>query len=358
MKMSVLKKMFLYVVWGLIPGFFIPGLTAQKLKISAEIVQGPRVRIMLEDFPGSQVQDLMLFRSTHPLTEDTLDPVRYPITRYQLSSEDLVSGFMDVSVAHNVTYFYLLAPAVLGSNGNRMSKTVSLSIPDAALPDLSDPRILIDKIHYLLEVWEGDSAVKIYPIILGRDPMTRKLHQDFQTTPEGIYRIINRKRVSTFRHAFDIDYPNAIDRFRYAFLRGQGQVPEGKAIGGEIQVHGQLRNWALERNWTWGCIALRNQDIDELFDRAEIRIGTPVFIVGEQISREDLAALGTFRSAEDIMRLQTGLKRLGFYSGSVDGKMGPQTRYAICRYQIDKGFPVTCDLDARTWGSLSGEIVR
>ena len=50
-----------------------------------------------------------------------------------------------------------------------------------------------------------------------------------------------------------------------------------------------------------------------------------------------------------------GSLTLGFYRGSVDGKMGPQTQNALGRYQIDKGFFVTCDLDARTWESLSNE---
>ncbi len=355
--MCVLKKIFLCIGWILILGFFISGRASQELQISAEILQGPCVRIKLKDFPGSHPQGLILIRSTHPLSKDTLDPVRYPITRYRLSSEDLSSGFVDAAVAHNVTYTYLLAPAVLGSNGSWISEAVSLSIPDVALPALYEPSILIDKTHYLLEVWDLGALQKKYPIILGRDPVIRKLHQDFQTTPEGIYRITNRKRVSTFRHALDIDYPNAVDRLRYAFLRAQGRVPEGKAIGGEIQIHGQLRSWALERNWTWGCIALRNQDIDELFDRNEIRVGTQVFIVGEQITRFDLEALRTFRSVEDLKRLQASLKGLSFYSGPVDGKMGPQTRYALGRYQIDMGFPVTCDLDARTMIGLAGSAL-
>ncbi len=302
--------------------------------------------------PGASADgEVRLFRSTRPIGAADLNPIRYPVTTRVIPSEEPSFRFIDDMVAQNVTYHYL-ASVDGGNDGEMFSNVFSLTLPGLDLPALKEPEILIDKIHYVLEVWEGGRPVKKYPVILGRDPVGRKLHQDFATTPEGIYRITNRKRNSVFHRALDIDYPNAVDRIRYEFLRSKGRVPSGKGIGGEIQVHGQLRDWALERNWTWGCIALRNEDIEELFDRPGIGVGTPVFIVGVEVSREDLSVMIQDRTAADIERLQKRLKQGGHYQGSVDGILGRRTRIALGRFQLAAGHPVTCDLDARTLRNL------
>ena len=232
---------------------------------------------------------MKLYRSTHPISPDKLDPVRYPIMTIELTSQDVSTGFLDRSTAQNVTYYYMAA-LVSKNTETIYSNIIAVATDKGELPQLTQPEIWVDKTHYFLEIRDQGKLAKRYPIILGRDPLKRKLHQDFATTPEGVYRVTNRKLRSTFRHAFDIDYPNSTDRIRYDLLKSAGKVPAGKSIGGEIQIHGQLRNWRLERNWTWGCIALRNEDIDELFEHKEIKVGTPVYILGEQLTREDLSA--------------------------------------------------------------------
>ncbi|MGB2908306.1 MAG: L,D-transpeptidase family protein [Candidatus Aminicenantaceae bacterium] len=329
----------------------LPSLIAQVIKISGEVGDDQQAKISfhLSDEPVGG--ELTLFRSTRPISPDDLNAVRYPISAFRISDSELASGFIDFHAAHNITYHYV-ASMDRGDDGTKFSNVISVSLSDVLLPALLKPEILIDKIHYMLEVWDGGEVVKRFPVILGRDPIVRKLNQDFQTTPEGIYLITNLKRNSTFHRAFDIDYPSRIDRIRYDFLRSQGRIPPGKSIGGEIQFHGQLRNRALERNWTWGCIALRNADIEELFDHPDIHVGTPVFIVGTEITREDLISLRKDRSVAEISSIQTRLRELGLYPGEMDGILGRQTRIALGKFQLDKGFPVTCDLDERTTGSL------
>jgi peptidoglycan hydrolase-like protein with peptidoglycan-binding domain len=46
------------------------------------------------------------------------------------------------------------------------------------------------------------------------------------------------------------------------------------------------------------------------------------------------------------------MRDLGFYEGRIDGILGPQTRVALGKFQLQKGFPVTCDLDQRTVEAL------
>jgi hypothetical protein len=331
----------------------LAGLNAQQFQISAEVDVGGHIKISVRMPDEDREGAVRLFRSTRAITPNDLNAVRYPITTIQLASSDLSSGFVDACVAHNVTYYYV-ASLGDGEDGIGFSDVVSISVGDVPLPPLRDPEILIDKVNYILEVRDGREVVKRFPLILGRDPVSRKLHQDFRTTPEGGYRITYLKRNSTFHRALDIDYPNRLDRIRYDFLRSQGRVPQGKSIGGEIQVHGQLRNWALERNWTWGCIALRNGDIEEIFDHPDIDVGTRVFIVGTDITREDIVYIRRDWTAEEIRGFQTRLRDQGHYSGQLDGIMGRQTRSALGRFQIHEGYPVTCDLDKRTVEGLTG----
>ena len=326
---------------------------AESFRISGSVLNGRLIKISFSAGAGEDGDRIRLYRSTRPLDPEDLDEVRFPITSLLPSPRDVSAGFSDTSAAHNATYHYLAARSADGRI--EYSNVISLTTADTPLPSLDNPEILIDKLHYTLEVRDGRDLKKSYPVILGRDPVTRKLHQDFRTTPEGIYRIYNLKRHSTFHRALDVDYPNPVDRARYELLRSRDLVPRGKGIGGEIQIHGQLRSWALERNWTWGCIALRNSDIEELFDHPDLGVGTPVLIVGEEIGREDIAVMRRSRAPGEALRLQSALKSRGFYSGNVDGILGRQTRIALGRFQIERGFPVTCAPDKRTAEALLGK---
>jgi murein L,D-transpeptidase YafK len=182
-----------------------------------------------------------------------------------------------------VTYYYCAYIEIDSSRAVR-SNIESITIPSKPLPKLTRPSIFIDKVHYFLEIRDNDDQVKRYPVALGQDPFKRKLHQDNATTPEGRYKIINLQPNATFYKAYDINYPNSTDRSRYNSAKRDGLVPSGRAIGGEIQIHGL----GIGSNWTWGCVAMRNDDIDELFANKRIRSGVRITIVGYEITRDDL----------------------------------------------------------------------
>ncbi len=72
-----------------------------------------------------------------------------------------------------------------------------------------------------------------------------------------------------------LDYPNAEDRTRFRRLKRAGQMPRDQEIGSLIEIHGQ---GGRSRDWTKGCVALENADMDELAPR--VHVGTAVTIVG------------------------------------------------------------------------------
>jgi hypothetical protein len=215
---------------------------------------------------------------------------------------------------------------------------------DSGFGRLEHPGLLVDKVNRTLAVLDADSVVKTYPVDLGRDPVTRKLHQDNATTPEGVYRITSLRPSSTFHKAYDLSYPNEVDRQRYRLLCPRGRP----GIGGEIQIHGN----GCGTDWTYGCIALRNEDIDELFEHPEIGVNTKVVIVGKELTREDIMAIERPRTRAEVQEIQRLLGRAGFGVRGEAGVLGPRTRSALGRFQKAHRLPVTCDLDTRTLAAL------
>lgn len=219
-----------------------------------------------------------------------LDPSGDPLVAFPLPPGELSGRLEDSLVAHGRAYSYYVRAR--GRDGRPIPGPVARArVPERALaPGACDPgcHLFVDKRHYVLEVNRGETCLKRYPIGLGADPVKRKLHQDNRTTPEGSYRVAYLKPRSQFHKAYGIDYPNAEDRRRYARAREAGTLPADRPdIGGAVQIHGG----GSTTNWTWGCMALENGDIDELFAQEGIRAGTAIFIAGSEVQAQDLRRL-------------------------------------------------------------------
>jgi murein L,D-transpeptidase YafK len=135
-------------------------------------------------------------------------------------------------------------------------------------------RVVIEKSTRTLKLLAGDEIYRTYFVALGGAPEGAKVQEGDLRTPEGVYSIVARQPRSTFYRGLLISYPNADDIARAEAL--------GVDPGGEIMIHG-LRNgyeWMGERHrrqdWTEGCIAVTNQEIDEIWQLVDI--GTPVEI--------------------------------------------------------------------------------
>jgi murein L,D-transpeptidase YafK len=116
-----------------------------------------------------------------------------------------------------------------------------------------------------------------YTVDLGSNVLDRKVAAGDQATPEGRYRIVRRldDGESRYYKALLLDYPNEADRQRLEEHRENGEVSASARSGGLIEIHGE---GGRGTNWTDGCVALANGDMDEIFRRA--KVGTPVTIVG------------------------------------------------------------------------------
>ncbi len=137
--------------------------------------------------------------------------------------------------------------------------------------------LVVDKMNRLLHVYAGARLIGEFEIELGSNGLERKLHSGDRATPEGRYRVTDRRGPgrTRFHRALLLDYPNAEDLRRWTAARRAGQVPTGSSAGGLIEIHGM---GGTGRDWTDGCVALRNRDMDRLFEMTPV--DTPVTIVG------------------------------------------------------------------------------
>jgi len=140
-----------------------------------------------------------------------------------------------------------------------------------------DTAFVVDKLRRRMTVYRAGRAAKVYSVDLGLGGMERKLRAGDDATPEGLYKIQEIKGPGQTRYyrAFLLDYPNAQDRKRFEEARKKGLIPRGAGPGSLIEIHGE---GGRDQDWTKGCVALTNREMDDL--AALAKVGTPVAIVG------------------------------------------------------------------------------
>lgn len=137
------------------------------------------------------------------------------------------------------------------------------------------PAILVFKEKNLLTLLRRGEPVRSYRAEVGANALGTKTRLGDRATPEGLYRVVGRRDRGLYHRALLLDYPNPTDRQHFDAQRRSGRIPPEALIGGSIEIHG---DGGRGRNWTDGCIALANADMDDLYGR--VSIGTWVTIVG------------------------------------------------------------------------------
>jgi murein L,D-transpeptidase YafK len=181
-----------------------------------------------------------------------------------LTSVLLGSGLMVVNTPHSKTHA-LPAPHKRSVNA------------DGPVGNIS---IIIDKSDYSLSIYDDKGWYATYPVVFGNNSLEDKKMEGDKNTPEGTFRINNKKIHNKWYRFLAIDYPNKESWDKFKKRKQLGQIPASASIGGAIGIHGTWPNedFVIDRykNWTMGCISMKNSDVLEIY--AFTPVGTSVTI--------------------------------------------------------------------------------
>lgn len=153
---------------------------------------------------------------------------------------------------------------------------------------IENPRLIIKKENRELQVFDGARLIKTYAVVLGFTPKGDKKEAGDGKTPEGEFYIFTKNDSSKFYLSLGISYPNIEDARRglqqnlispaehdeiIKTITEKQMPPQNTKLGGEIYIHGG----GTLKDWTAGCVALKNEEMQELFDA--IPLGTTVQIM-------------------------------------------------------------------------------
>ncbi len=140
---------------------------------------------------------------------------------------------------------------------------------------LTADRVLVVKSDRRLYLLRDNRVVKSYHIQLGRSPVGHKVFEGDGRTPEGLYVLGTRNQGSSYYRSIRISYPNDRDVAE--------AMQYGQRAGGLVMIHGQPNyahtGYTEARTWDWteGCIALSNAEMDEIWEATTP--GTPIEIL-------------------------------------------------------------------------------
>lgn len=129
--------------------------------------------------------------------------------------------------------------------------------------------LLIDKSDYTLSVVIKDQVIKTYPMVLGTNPVDDKRMEGDRSTPEGIFKVRDFYPHAQWSKFIWIDYPTQESWNKHNAAKLAGKIPQDATIGGEVGIHGvpKGKDYLINEkvNWTWGCISLSNQNVNDLY---------------------------------------------------------------------------------------------
>lgn len=159
------------------------------------------------------------------------------------------------------------------------SYTVTGSKKRASLP-IAPVSIIIDKSDYELQVFDAQGWYATYPVVFGNGSLADKKMEGDRLTPEGTFHIANKRPHQKWSRYLGLDYPTRESLQKFQERKQRGEIPQNAKPGGGVGIHGTWPHddFMIDRynNWTNGCIALKNEDVDEVYNY--IKIGTPVTI--------------------------------------------------------------------------------
>jgi len=128
--------------------------------------------------------------------------------------------------------------------------------------------VVVQKGRRQMFLMNGNDVLDAYDFELGFAPAGHKQIEGDGRTPEGAYFIDRKNPNSSFYLSIGISYPNDADRARAREL--------GRRPGGDIFIHGTPRAKRSTEDWTAGCIAVRDREMEDIY--AMVNVGTPIFL--------------------------------------------------------------------------------
>jgi len=168
------------------------------------------------------------------------------------------------------SYFYLgLAYLAIDDKKNAQDvyvhlKTLNSHLADTLASKITSDKVLVEKSKRLMTLLKNGVPIKTYKIALGSHPIGPKERAGDEKTPEGIYFLDFRSTNSKFYKSLHISYPNADDLSK---ARKHGIISPGS----DVMIHGipkgfeDVGEFHAVKDWTRGCIAVSNREIDEIF---------------------------------------------------------------------------------------------
>ena len=175
----------------------------------------------------------------------------------------------------------VVPPAVAAPANTETSAKEPLKLP------LSNPRLVVLKSKRILQLYAAGVLVRTYRVGLGTNPVADKEREGDRATPEGEFYVFTKNNKSAFYLSLGISYPNAEDAARglreglisraqhdaiVQAIKRKAAPPQHTALGGDIYIHGN----GATSDWTWGCVALENADMRELFDAVPVGTGVTI----------------------------------------------------------------------------------
>ncbi len=131
-------------------------------------------------------------------------------------------------------------------------------------------------------LYSNNALVRLYRIGLGADPVSDKTIEGDRRTPEGEFYVFTKNEQSSYYLSLGLSYPNVEDAERglreslitqteydqiLDTIRRKVEPPQKTALGGDIYIHGN----GSQTDWTWGCVALDNENMLELFNAVPVK---------------------------------------------------------------------------------------
>ena len=156
-----------------------------------------------------------------------------------------------------------------------------MPLKNSQLPKIENARLVVRKSERKLYVFDGEKLIKTYEIVLGFTPIGDKEISGDGKTPEGEFYVFTKNEQSKYFLSLGVSYPNAEDAERglkanlisqderdaiLQAIKNNKMPPQDTRLGGAIYIHGG----GIFKDWTWGCMALRDEEMKEVFDVAQV----------------------------------------------------------------------------------------